>query len=522
MIKFFSFLALLCLSFLSPEANSGLLFWKNKKAAEASKMGGVSVKETERRFLFWSSKKTVVTVNGADSEEVEGSEGLEEERYEEDGQADLSFPAPVPLKASATASPMSIPEKTNEKDIAFKKSPTAARLMVVDGGFDLRSPSLSQALDWEAYTASSPEGSLRERNYEVMDQVIENAPANYEEIRPLTSKIGELKLELTKASAIPSEELMSTEVFEVDPCQRSSSEIAYEIESFTQDNAKVLEGAMDKNALRRLRNLDHGTHVASIAVAGIEDKVKLLPVALKFNDNSDVGFSDANLLKKCFQKNNEKACRLIDQALGKDLAVIEDAIKKGSPDVVNMSFGSTKVEAFKGSFMAKLTAGGDKKIQEMMGELIKRFNKARLEMMKRYPQTNFVVAAGNDKEEIFRGSEDLEVPPNVVVVGSVGKDKKISSFSNISSRSHKVDIFALGENVEGNVYDSPKKYKISGTSQGAPQVSRALALIKEKYPSISAVERKEMLLKNYAITDNVPGRSPSSEEIKILAAEVFN
>ena len=88
----------------------------------------------------------------------------------------------------------------------------------------------------------------------------------------------------------------------------------------------------------------------------------------------------------------------------------------------------------------------------------------------------FVAAAGNeglnsDHRGYFPAGYELA---NIISVGSIGDNKKLSSFSNYGHRS--VDIAALGENIYSTM--NSKSYGLmTGTSQATAFVSRAAALM---------------------------------------------
>jgi hypothetical protein len=100
-----------------------------------------------------------------------------------------------------------------------------------------------------------------------------------------------------------------------------------------------------------------------------------------------------------------------------------------------------------------------------------------------------VASAGNGYQSDHIGV-DLEQPnkivtpacvpsDNVIAVGSTGTTDTRSSFSNYGQ--YRVELAAPGENIYGYYYNSATP-TYSGTSQAAPHVSGALALVKSKYP----------------------------------------
>ncbi len=86
--------------------------------------------------------------------------------------------------------------------------------------------------------------------------------------------------------------------------------------------------------------------------------------------------------------------------------------------------------------------------------------------------------------------------PNVITVGAVspeGGENSIAEFSNYGKR--EVDVFAPGVYIYSTTPDSMYDYA-SGTSMASPVVSGIAALIRSRYPDLSAVQVKEILMKS--------------------------
>lgn len=98
-----------------------------------------------------------------------------------------------------------------------------------------------------------------------------------------------------------------------------------------------------------------------------------------------------------------------------------------------------------------------------------------------------VASAGND------GNYDKPTYParysNVIAVGSIGKDKKCSIFSNTGTS---IDFTAPGDYVP-SINSGGKFFYASGTSFAAPHVTGLLAILKERYPYSTASELVEKL-----------------------------
>ncbi|MCO4753243.1 MAG: S8 family serine peptidase [Bacteriovoracaceae bacterium] len=205
----------------------------------------------------------------------------------------------------------------------------------------------------------------------------------------------------------------------------------------------------------------HGTHVSGIisalndgrGIRGVDDRIKILPVRI-FNGSSRPfrvkpghPFSVTSIIEK-----------------GIDYAI------KRKVDVINISAGwlnkmhSTKIE-----------------------QAIIRANDAGIIV---------VSAAGNNMNSSNQYPCSLE---GVLCVGAIGKSGTISDFSNFGGM---VDIYAPGEEIVSTIptdnystnltisgYD-----KLDGSSQSAPFVSAAIALLKGNNPTLSNAEVIQRIL----------------------------
>jgi len=116
-----------------------------------------------------------------------------------------------------------------------------------------------------------------------------------------------------------------------------------------------------------------------------------------------------------------------------------------------------------------------------------------------------IAAAGNGGEDFIGDNNDVMLVypssydlPNVISVCATDSKDKLASYSNYGSQS--VDICAPGSDIYSTL---PKnKYgKNSGTSFAAPLVTGAVSLLWSRYPELSAVEVKRMIL---AGADQIP------------------
>ena len=127
-----------------------------------------------------------------------------------------------------------------------------------------------------------------------------------------------------------------------------------------------------------------------------------------------------------------------------------------------------------------------------------------LEAINSCPDTLFVCAAGND-QKCVDASPWLIRPgtlclDNTMCIASSAADDTLSYFSNYGTTN--IDLAAPGENAPGeeiystgNAYYSPSSYmEFMGTSQAAPLVSSAAAVLKARHPSLTPKDLKKYLI----------------------------
>ncbi len=127
----------------------------------------------------------------------------------------------------------------------------------------------------------------------------------------------------------------------------------------------------------------------------------------------------------------------------------------------------------------------------------------------------WVFAAGNEcRDTKYASPASLvkQYPDNVIVVGSVGPEGNLSSFSNYGDL---VTVVAPGEDILSTLPNNSYGV-LSGTSMAAPHVSGLAALIMSRNPSLSAARVKQCIIS----TGWQP--SPSTQYKLIDAAEAMS
>eukprot|EP00835_Amoeboradix_gromovi_P001463 NODE_67_length_23829_cov_0.557059.p2 type:complete len:502 gc:universal NODE_67_length_23829_cov_0.557059:13792-15297(+) len=206
----------------------------------------------------------------------------------------------------------------------------------------------------------------------------------------------------------------------------------------------------------------HGSHIASIAAGKNIGVAKLANVLV------------LRVLDGC---NSEEATAREEDIVAA-LTWLRDNIKK--PAVINMSLGPQKGNVYESS------PAIDHAVKVLISMDIP-----------------IVVAAGNDNTNACKGSPSSV--KEVITVGSTDSNDSRSGFSNYGDC---VSIFAPGREIFGYTIDpkvsmsSPGYISKDGTSQSAPLVTGAIALLLEMNGAISLMELKKILYANSPFVQN--------------------
>ncbi len=117
----------------------------------------------------------------------------------------------------------------------------------------------------------------------------------------------------------------------------------------------------------------------------------------------------------------------------------------------------------------------------------------------------FVAAAGNDGQDndaVDNWPSNYDIP-NIVAVASINRKDELSSFSNWGAT--RVDVAAPGEDIYSCLPGGTYGVK-SGTSMATPHVTGAIALLKARFPDLSAEQIKDKLLSSSQMTAALKGK----------------
>ena len=308
----------------------------------------------------------------------------------------------------------------------------------------------------------------------------------------------------------------------------SSGNISYEDIKWAKSQLK------DKRFLRSMviySNFMHGTHVAGIAVKGTTD-ARLLTVKLNTAGSSSMLRaktgeikSDGMLLKENWR--SEEYLLFLVQSHVDMLTDIVGYLDGHNADVANLSFGLSYEHAR--DIVAEAISydifGRRRDIEKMTKALLDVFMVEGRKMVKRAPDTLFVLAAGNEgtNNDLFEAFPANINAENTITVGATFKDYGLASFSNYGAQT--VEIAAPGVSIRsavpGNEY-----LDVSGTSQAAPLVAKVASMVKDGNPSLSPKQIKKILMetvtKKSFLTDKIVSGGVLHQERAVYAAELSN
>lgn len=228
---------------------------------------------------------------------------------------------------------------------------------------------------------------------------------------------------------------------------------------------------------------DHGTNVAMVAAAA-RDNTGIMGIAYQ----SQVAMFRADTPGTCATEKADdpkSGCTFADSAIARGIS----AAAAAGARVINLSLGGGTPGSAVRSAVASAAASG----------------------------IVVIVSAGNDGDSTEAGIDPNNPDPfatalraagngNVIIAGSVNADNTVSVFSNragseaafyLMARGHRVccsykdGVIEVGTNADGVKVN----YVFSGTSFAAPQISGAVALLRQAFPNLTATQVVDLLLK---------------------------
>jgi len=246
------------------------------------------------------------------------------------------------------------------------------------------------------------------------------------------------------------------------------------------DFKRYMAGLKPEQVKPTLENIDlvlnwlHGTHVAGIAFAG-NPFARLVIGRLTY---------DYHLVPET---------PTIEQAR-KDAAANQATVayfQRNGARVVNMSWGGSLKEV-EDALEANGAGGAAEERKKLARQIFDVDTAGLLAALKQAPEVLFVVAAGNDDnnvkfDEYYPASFQL---PNMITVGAVDKAGEETSFSSFGPM---VNVHANGFEVESYI-PGGQRLTISGTSMAAPQVTNLAAKLFALDPSLTPQDAKTLIL----------------------------
>lgn len=246
-------------------------------------------------------------------------------------------------------------------------------------------------------------------------------------------------------------------------------------EYITSLKAEEVQGFLEDLGL--YGNYSHGTHVAGIAAAG-NPFARILGVRLTF-DFKSIPRYDMNI---------ETA-----EAWAQSFRDTVAYMKKAGVRVVNMSWGLSRSD-IENMIEQRGTIKDPKERAEMSRKVFGIMINAMTEAMKSAPEILFVPAAGNsDNDNVFSEMMPTGIDlPNVITIGAIDSSGKPTSFTTFGKG---VTLYANGFEVESYV-PGGKRFKYSGTSMAAPNVTNLVGKMLAVNPSLTTAQVIEALKAN--------------------------
>ena len=257
-------------------------------------------------------------------------------------------------------------------------------------------------------------------------------------------------------------------------------DMQYQIESPESEEVKRKLSTLGQNEVKEFlepilmyTTYGHGTHVAGLVASG-NPGVRL--VTIRF----EVPYTLAPA-KVSLEWGRAQAAEMVES-----VHYLQDHGVK----VVNMSWGFNPSE-FEHSLEYYQTGKDAEERRRVAREIFDEFKAPFKEAIEGAVGTLFVAACGNENvdarfEEFVPASFDM---PNVITVGAVDLAGDEAAFTSYGS----AVVYANGYQVESLVPGGGRE-SWSGTSMAAPQVTNLAAKLLAKYPNLSPVQVKKLIL----------------------------
>ncbi|PWG79876.1 S8 family peptidase [Pararcticibacter amylolyticus] len=273
---------------------------------------------------------------------------------------------------------------------------------------------------------------------------------------------------------------------------------------------------------------DHGTHVAGIIAAdrhnnkgvkGVAENVKIMAVrAVPDGDERDKDV--ANAIRYAV----DNGAKVINMSFGKsyswDKALVDSAVRyAASKDVllVHAAGNDSKNTDVENNFPTRIYA--DTLDANYWG------SNQRMSVVSRGARPMGPGMSGmgsNASLKIERDTLKFTKPQaqNWIEVGASGwknDDDLVAEFSNFGKRS--VDVFAPGVKINSTIPGS--KYKENdGTSMASPVVAGIAALVRSYYPSLTAVQVKDVIMKSVTMVEQKVKIREEGESKKVKLSDI--
>lgn len=409
------------------------------------------------------------------------------------------------LAKSVPALNEAVNEKPTKRNFLENNAKHKLLLAVVDSGVDYNHPLLANHIHFELNADGEPIGAGFDfvgDDAWASPYIANTLPADTE--LAAKYKLDQDKRGIDKAFTSEAKKLISEKMDAAERLIEAAQKSALLAKHLNSSRAYMDE--IDNTA-------GHGTHVAGLASYD-DEAIGILPVRVLPSTNI-IGLNE--------DKKNDAIAESEEIVFERIYKGIEYSIQKGAR-VINLSLGVT--QQIEGNQAPSIDY-----------QKIKVFAKKLEDLMKANPNVVAVAAAGNDgkwldQDSVYNFPCGINAP-NVLCVGALKADGKLSSFTNIPLKRDVNIIYASGVDIyssypqkmcteEGKkAFDEtdidkfseifmkectegarPKMVKMSGTSMASPIVARMVAKVMLANPEVNGKEAIDLLMKKTDTADS--------------------